>query len=79
MSLRSLVMRSELFTLSGISRLTEHDRYLVQSTPTEPDFWMGNQLIMSDVILSAPETFAIIEKAFSRRVPSVSGLGHPKS
>jgi hypothetical protein len=40
---------------------------------------MGNQLNMSDVILSAPETFAIIEKAFSRRVPSVSGLGHPKS
>jgi hypothetical protein len=64
MSLRSLAMRSELLTLSGISHLTEHDGYFVQSTPTEPDFWMGNQLIMSDVILSAPETFSIFEKHF---------------
>jgi GNAT superfamily N-acetyltransferase len=64
MSLRSLAMRSELLTLSGISHLTEHDDYLVQFTPTEPDFWMGNQLIMSDAKLSAPETFVIFETHF---------------
>ena len=64
MSLRSLAMRSELLTLLGISHLTEHDSYLVQSTPTESNFWMGNQLIMLDVLLSAPEKVETFEKHF---------------
>ncbi len=68
MSLRHLGMRVQPLTVSGISRLTEHDGYFVQSTPTEPDFWMGNQLIMSDVILSAPETFL----AFAKHFPDAS-------
>ncbi len=64
MSLTSLTMRSELLTLAGISHLTQHDGYCVQSTPTEPDFWMGNQLILSDKILSTPDAFAIFEQHF---------------
>lgn len=57
--LQSLAMRSELLTLSGISNLTAHGNYFVQSTPTEPDFWMGNQLILSDVSRDAEQTFAL--------------------
>ena len=57
--LRSLAMRSELLTLAGISQLTAHGNYFVQSTPTEPDFWMGNQLILSDVSRDGEETFAL--------------------
>jgi len=64
MSLRSLAMRSELLTLSGISHLTQHDGYLVQSTPTDPDFWMGNQLILSETRLSGPDAFSLFEHHF---------------
>ena len=44
--LSSLTMSSELLTLSGISQLTQHDGYCVQATPTEPNYWMSNQLIL---------------------------------
>lgn len=46
MILRSLTMQSELLTLSGISQLTPKDGYVIQATPTEPNYWMGNQLIV---------------------------------
>lgn len=62
--LKSLAMRTELLTLSGISHLTQQDGYVVQSTPSEPDFWMGNQLILSDAILSASDGFALFETHF---------------
>jgi hypothetical protein len=64
MTLRSLALRSELLTLSGISHLDVHDGYFVQTTPTEPDFWMGNQVILSDTSLSGPEAFALFETHF---------------
>ena len=64
MSLRSLTMRSELLTLSGISELTQHDGYVAQSTPSEPDFWMGNQLILSDLHRSVSDVFALFEQHF---------------
>lgn len=64
MTLRSLTMRSELLTLSGISHLSQHDGYMVQSTPTEPDFWMGNQLIVSDLTRCASDLFALFERHF---------------
>lgn len=64
MTLQSLTMRTELLTLSGISHLTQHDGYVVQFTPSEPDFWMGNQLILSDKILSATTGFALFETHF---------------
>ena len=57
-------MRSELLTLSGISYLEQHDGYLVQSTPSEPDFWMGNQLIMSDTARTVPDAFSLFETHF---------------
>ena len=64
MIVRSLAMRSEVLALSGLSNLTAHDGYLVQSTPAEPDFWMGNQLILPDTTLTAPEAFAAFETHF---------------
>lgn len=62
--LRSLTMRSELLTLSGTSFLSQHEGFIVQSTPTEPDFWMGNQIILPDTSLSAPEAFKVFEHHF---------------
>ncbi len=64
MTLHSLAMRTELLTLSGISHLTQQDGYKVQSTPDEPDFWMGNQLILTDAILSATKGFDLFETHF---------------
>ncbi|MCF2871450.1 GNAT family N-acetyltransferase [Octadecabacter sp. G9-8] len=68
MTLRSLTMRSELFTLSGLSHLTQHEDtqgpYLVQSTPTEPHYWVGNQLILPDTSRTPAETFALFEAHF---------------
>mgnify|MGYP000041203858 FL=1 len=64
MTLQSLTMRSELLTLSGISHLTYHDGYAVQSTPTEPDFWMGNQVILPNSNLSVSAAFAVFERHF---------------
>ena len=46
MRLTSLTVSSEVLTLSGISQLTQHDGYCVQATPSEPVYWMGNQLIL---------------------------------
>lgn len=62
--LRSLTMQSELLTLSGLSHLTDHGRYLVQETPAEPNFWMGNQLILKDEGYSAKEALALFEDHF---------------
>ncbi|PVA07686.1 GNAT family N-acetyltransferase [Thalassorhabdomicrobium marinisediminis] len=62
--LRSLAMRSELLTLSGISHLTQQDGYLVQATPSEPDFWMGNQIILSDTDRNGAEAIALFERHF---------------
>lgn len=64
MKLHSLTMRSELLTLSGISHIEEHDGYLVQATPTEPDFWMGNQLIVSDLDQPVSELLTLFKTHF---------------
>lgn len=57
-------MRSELLTLTGISRVEWFDDYAVQSTPTEPDFWRGNQLILQTNTRSANDVFALFERHF---------------
>lgn len=63
-NLASLALRSELLTLSGISHLTWHDGYFVQTTPSEPNFWMGNQIILTDTSLDGNEAFAVFEAHF---------------
>lgn len=62
--LRSLTMRSELLTLSGVSHLEPGEGYVVQRTPSEPDFWFGNQLILPDAQRTPSETFALFETHF---------------
>jgi hypothetical protein len=66
--LRSLTMRTELLTLTGLSHLTqhqdEHGDYVVQTTPTDPNYWFGNQLILTDLSRSAKQTFALFEQNF---------------
>lgn len=64
MTLRSLAMRTELLTLSGLSNLSSHDGYLIQSTPSEPDFWMGNQVIVSDPTILPAAAFKIFDAHF---------------
>jgi GNAT superfamily N-acetyltransferase len=57
-------MQSELLTLSGLSFLTEHDRYIVQKTPTEPDYWVGNQLILQTPDFSYERALEVFEHHF---------------
>ncbi|SLN33908.1 GNAT family N-acetyltransferase [Pseudooctadecabacter jejudonensis] len=64
MTLKSLEMRSELLTLTDISHLTWHDGYAVQRTPSEPNFWHGNQIILQHNKFTADEAFAMFERAF---------------
>ncbi|WP_375279591.1 GNAT family N-acetyltransferase [Pseudooctadecabacter sp.] len=64
MTLRSLEMRSELLTMTGVSRLDWFDDYAVQTTPTEPDFWHGNQLILHSNSRTADQVFALFERYF---------------
>jgi len=51
-------------TLSGLSTLGEHAGYIVQSTPSEPDFWMGNQIIVQDASISVAEALALFVTHF---------------
>lgn len=64
--LTSVTMTSELLTLSGISHVTQHDGYCVQSTPTEPNYWMGNQLIVQ----REGYDFATLMRLFEQHFPN---------
>ena len=64
MKLRSLEMSSQLLTMTGISHVEWFDDYGVQRTPSEPDFWYGNQLILQSNTRSAVELFDLFEHHF---------------
>lgn len=45
MTLRSLGMASEILALTGICECEERPDRIIQRTPSEPNFWSGNQVI----------------------------------
>ncbi len=63
--IRSLALRSELLVMDGQTHVTDLGDYLVQETPAEPDYWMGNQLILKRADLDK----AAVEAAFVRHLP----------
>ncbi len=63
--MKSLSLRSELLVLDGLSHVTDMGDYWVQQTPAEPDFWMGNQLILKRDDLD----LAALEVAFQAHFP----------
>lgn len=64
--LQSITLHSELLTLSGLSFLSDHGAYIVQETPDEPNFWMGNQLILRDQSFTAQEAVSLFETHFPK-------------
>ena len=62
--LRSLTLRTELLTLSGLSQLSDAGDYIVQSTPAEPDYWMGNQIIFKTTDVGRAQAEALFERHF---------------
>lgn len=44
--IRTLGLASELMAMRGLSEVTDHGGYLVQRTASEPDYWVGNQIIL---------------------------------
>lgn len=64
--LNSLTVRSEVLTLSGLSDLTQHDGYCIQRTPSEPDYWMGNQLILQRSDFGFGDLMQIFERHFPK-------------
>jgi len=44
--IRTLGLQSELLVMEGVSTCTDFGGYAVQETPSEPDYWGGNQLIL---------------------------------
>lgn len=68
MILKSLTMQSELLALRGLSNAMHYDGYAVQVTPDEPDFWVGNQIIVTDPRLT-PEA---AERAFEQHFPKAN-------
>ena len=62
--MKSLALRSELLVMDGLSHVTDHGDYWVQETPREPDYWMGNQLILKRGDLSAESVDAAFVKHF---------------
>ncbi len=63
--MKSLALRSELLVMDGLTRLIDHGDYWVQETPAEPDFWMGNQLILKHTDIDV----ASAEAAFTAHFP----------
>lgn len=64
MTLQSMTMKSELLTLTGVSKLEPFDHNFVQRTANEPDFWMGNQILLRDVEWSATQLEAVFRRHF---------------
>ncbi len=50
--------------MDGQTHLTDHGDFWVQETPKEPDFWMGNQLILKSADVPVAEAEAAFVRAF---------------
>ena len=63
--LSTLTMRSELLALRDLSNVVFHQGYAVQTTPDEPDYWMGNQVIVTDPDMTAAQAISAFETHLS--------------
>jgi len=64
--IRTLGVSSDLLVMQGISKITEYGGYAVQETPTEPDFWVGNQLILRNAGTDATLAHTQFRKHFPK-------------
>lgn len=64
MTLRTITLSSELLALTGLSYLEDFGAYAVQQTPEEPNYWMGNQLIVKDADFPVLDTVPAFERHF---------------
>ena len=64
MTVSSLTLTSELLALRGLSTVVVHDGYAVQTTPDEPDYWMGNQVIVTAPDMPPKDAIAAFEHHF---------------
>lgn len=62
--LRTITMSSELLALTGFSTLEDFGSYAVQRTASEPNYWVGNQIIVKDMELPVLDTVSIFERHF---------------
>ena len=61
---KTLGMASERLVMEGLSQFSDHGNYVVQTTPSEPDYWFGNQIIHSDPRVPATAALAQFADAF---------------
>ncbi len=64
MTLRTITLSSELLALTGMSTLEDFGRYCVQTTPQEPTYWVGNQIIIKDMDFPILDTVSVFEAHF---------------
>ncbi len=62
--IQSLALRSDVLAMRGLSEFVQHPGYIAQRTPAEPDYWMGNQLILSRPDHPAKDAFAAFDTQF---------------
>lgn len=62
--MKSLNLRSELLVMDGLSRVQDMGDYWVQETPSEPNYWMGNQIILKRADFPADKAMAAFEASF---------------
>lgn len=63
--LRSVGLRSDILSMRGFCEVTEFQDRIVMRTPTEPEYWSGNAIIMRD----APTDPAVDLAQFGRDFP----------
>lgn len=47
-ALRSLGLATDILALTGLAEVVEHPDRIVVRTPSEPDFWFGNFIVLRD-------------------------------
>lgn len=64
MTLRSIALRSDFLSMTGVSTLTPHAQGIVMRTPTEPSYWCGNVVIKQDHVIEAAADIAFFKAQF---------------
>jgi len=63
--IKTLGLSSELLVMEGMCKVTDYGGYVVQETPSEPNYWVGNQLILRSASIDAD----MAEAQFAQHFP----------
>lgn len=64
MTLQTITLKSELLALTGMSTVEDFGAYAVQTTADEPNYWVGNQIIVKDPDFPLLDTIPTFERHF---------------